>query len=69
VSILLKSAAILILCLSSSVAKKTLDSSAIDAYLKPYVQSGNFSGNVLIERGRKVIFEKSYGFANQGRNP
>lgn len=38
---------------------------SIDAYLQPYVQSGNFSGDVLVKRGRRIVFRKSYGFANR----
>ena len=39
----------------------------IDTYLQPYVQSGNFSGVALVEKGGKVIFEKAYGFADRER--
>jgi CubicO group peptidase (beta-lactamase class C family) len=39
----------------------------IDAYLKPYLQSGNFSGAVLAKESGKVVFEKAYGFADRER--
>ena len=39
----------------------------IDAYLKPYVQSGNFSGAVLAKENGKIVFEKAYGFADRER--
>lgn len=38
---------------------------AIDAYLQPYVQSNNFSGDVLVVRNGRVVFEKAYGFADR----
>lgn len=37
---------------------------AIDAYIRPYVQSQNFSGVVLVEKKGRVIFEKAYPFAD-----
>jgi CubicO group peptidase (beta-lactamase class C family) len=37
----------------------------IDAYVKPYIDSGNFSGVVLVARGGQTLFENAYGFANQ----
>jgi CubicO group peptidase (beta-lactamase class C family) len=40
---------------------------AIDEYLRPCVQSGNFSGNVLVQRGGRILLVKSYGFADRER--
>lgn len=37
----------------------------IDAYLNPYVQSGNFSGAVLIEKHGHIVFQRAYGFADR----
>lgn len=37
----------------------------IDAYLKPYVQSGNFSGVVLAKKNWKLLFLNGYGFADR----
>lgn len=37
----------------------------IDAYLTAYVQSGNFSGAVLVKQRKKIIFQKAYGFADR----
>jgi CubicO group peptidase (beta-lactamase class C family) len=37
----------------------------VDAYLQPYVQSGNFSGAVLARENGKVVFEKAYGLADR----
>jgi CubicO group peptidase (beta-lactamase class C family) len=37
----------------------------IDAYLKPYVESGNFSGTVLVKKEDKIIFQKAHGFADR----
>ena len=39
----------------------------VDAYLQPYVQSGNFSGAVLAKLNGKTVFEKAYGFADRER--
>lgn len=49
---------------AASVAQ-TNSTAAIDAYLQPYVQTQNFSGVVLVEKGGRVIFEKAYGFADR----
>ncbi|HTH56572.1 MAG TPA: serine hydrolase domain-containing protein [Cyclobacteriaceae bacterium] len=35
-----------------------------DRYLKPYVETGNFSGTVLIAEKGKIIFHKGYGLAS-----
>ncbi len=37
----------------------------VDAYVKPYVETGNFSGAILIARQGKVLFSKGYGMANR----
>jgi D-alanyl-D-alanine carboxypeptidase len=39
----------------------------VDAYLQPYVQSGNFSGTVLAKQNGRIVFEKAYGFADRER--
>lgn len=33
-----------------------------DTFIRPYVDSNNFCGNVLIEHHGKVIFQRSYGY-------
>jgi CubicO group peptidase (beta-lactamase class C family) len=38
---------------------------AMGEYLKPYVQTGNFSGNALVERDGKILFQESYGYADR----
>src|SRR5216684_427341 len=40
----------------------------IDSYLQAYVQSGNFSGTVLVAKHEKVVFEKAYGLADREHN-
>ncbi len=47
------------------IAQSNSTAAAIDAYLEPYVHSGNFAGDVLVERNGKIVFEKSYGYANR----
>jgi CubicO group peptidase (beta-lactamase class C family) len=49
----------------SVTAKGRPDSATIDAYLQPYVSSGNFSGVVLVRKSGETMLEKAYGFANQ----
>jgi len=36
----------------------------LESLVAPYVNTHNFSGNILAVRGDKVLFEKSYGMAN-----
>jgi CubicO group peptidase (beta-lactamase class C family) len=38
---------------------------AIDAYVRPYVESGNFAGSIAVEKKGEVVFEKAYGFADR----
>ncbi len=64
----LRSLAIIILtafCSGGSIAQNRSTSVAIDSYLQPYSQSGNFSGDVLVEKDGKIVFEKAYGFADR----
>ena len=37
---------------------------AVDAYLKPYLDLGGFTGSVLIARKGRVLLSKGYGMAN-----
>ena len=36
----------------------------IDTYLRPFVETNNFSGVIYIDRGEHVLFERGYGLAN-----
>ena len=36
-----------------------------DNFIRPYVASNNFSGNVLIEDHGKIIFQRSYGYSER----
>jgi D-alanyl-D-alanine carboxypeptidase len=36
----------------------------IDAYLRPFVQTNNFTGVVFVSRGDRILFQKGYGLAN-----
>jgi CubicO group peptidase (beta-lactamase class C family) len=40
----------------------------VEQYLRPYVETGNFSGQVLISRNGKVLFSKAFGLADQEFN-
>ena len=54
-------------CAGEGLAQNNYNPAAIDAYLQPYVQSGNFAGDVLVEQNGKVILEKAYGFSDRER--
>src|SRR5579872_6379583 len=41
------------------------NSAAIDAYLQPYIRSGNLAGTVLVAKNGKTVFERAYGFADR----
>jgi D-alanyl-D-alanine carboxypeptidase len=41
---------------------------AFDAYIRPYVDTNNFSGAVLVARGGKILFKQGYGSANAAEN-
>lgn len=36
-----------------------------EQYIRPYVETNNFSGQILISRKGKILFNKAYGFANR----
>ncbi len=57
-----------VLLAGGSSAQKRLNTAAVDSYLKPYVISGNFAGQVLVREGRRVVFEKAYGYADREKN-
>jgi len=46
------------------VAQNNAAHASIDAYIQPYFQSKNFSGDVLVEKNGKIVFHKAYGFAD-----
>jgi CubicO group peptidase (beta-lactamase class C family) len=48
-------------------AARPSSSASIDRYVRPYVDTNNFSGVVLVARGGKPVFAKSYGFADFDR--
>ena len=53
------------LCAVGSFGQGASTVAAIDEYLQPYVQSGNFAGTVLVKKKGRVIFERAYGFADR----
>lgn len=59
--------AIVLCCAVRSVAQEKPIAKAIDAYVQPYVESGNFAGDVLVKMNGKIVFEKAYGFADRER--
>jgi len=61
----LASVAVIAFGLQSCLAQSSPEVAVIDAYLDPYVRSGNFSGNVVIERNGKFLSNRGYGFADR----
>lgn len=55
----------LLFIIGKSSAQNTINAAAVESYLKPYVQSGNFAGDVLIKKNGRVVFRKAYGFADR----
>jgi CubicO group peptidase (beta-lactamase class C family) len=51
---------------TSSYDRRKLDA-AVDAWLRPYVSAGDFSGVVLIAAGDRVLVERAYGMADRQR--
>jgi hypothetical protein len=51
----------LLCCAFRSLAEDKSLAKAIDAYVRPYVESGNFATAVLVEIDGKIVFEKAYG--------
>ncbi len=52
-------------CAVGSLAQSNSTAAAVNAYLQPYLHTGNFAGAVLIEKNGKVVFEKAYGLADR----
>lgn len=57
--------AVIACCADGSWAQFRSHAADIDAYVQPYVRSGNFSGDVLVEKNGKVVLEKAYGLADR----
>ena len=49
---------------SSQVVTDKEIASRIEAYLKPFSETGNLIGTVLVARGGRTLFRQSYGMAN-----
>lgn len=56
---------VIFICAGTGLAQSNFSAAAVDAYLQPYVRTGNFAGAVLVERNGTIIFEKAYGFADR----
>ena len=58
------------LCLSApaALAAPPVPPEAIESYLKPFVDTNNFSGTVLVTEKGQTLFEKSYGFADSANH-
>ncbi|HXW89586.1 MAG TPA: serine hydrolase domain-containing protein [Terriglobales bacterium] len=59
--------AVLFFCAGLGSAQSNSLAEAMGAYLEPYVDSGNFAGDILVERNGRIVFERSYGFADRER--
>lgn len=50
----------------SNLSAQTIDIEArIDEYIRPYVETKNFNGTVLVSQKGNVIYERSFGYANE----
>src|SRR5215203_2371505 len=49
---------------ASDASAQASVASRIDSYIAPFAQAGHFSGQVLIAKDGKPIYEKAFGFAN-----
>lgn len=52
------------LAAGSSASAQQNFATQIDSYLSPFAKAGHFSGQVLVARDGKPIYEKAFGFAN-----
>jgi D-alanyl-D-alanine carboxypeptidase len=50
---------------SLALAGETKIVEEVNAYIKPYVESNNFSGAVLVRKNGQVIFRRAFGFADR----
>jgi CubicO group peptidase (beta-lactamase class C family) len=62
------SALVLLSCSVAAQPRTTALEARVDAFVEPYVKSGNFSGVILIATGDKKLLEKGYGLANREWN-
>ena len=49
---------------TASTAAGQTTAQKIDAYIAPFAKAGHFSGQVLVAKDGKTIYEKAFGFAN-----
>ena len=49
---------------SAQTLSSTQIAERVDGYLKPFLETGNFSGSILIARGGQVVLRRSAGMAN-----
>lgn len=56
---------IAVFCSTALFASDRQVSQKIDVYIQPYVQTNNFSGAVLVKKGKHVLFEKAYGISDR----
>src|SRR5438105_7744153 len=61
----LASVAVIAVAVQTCLAQIRPEAAAIDAYLQAYVQSGNFSGVVVVEKDGKFVLDRGYGFADR----
>ncbi|MBS1717614.1 MAG: beta-lactamase family protein [Armatimonadetes bacterium] len=54
----------LVFCAALASSADSSLSARIEAYIKPYVLDRQLSGTILVAKGDRVLFERSYGMAN-----
>ncbi len=55
---------VLLLVHATGLCQTKEQTAKFEQYLKPYVDSRSFSGQILISQKGKILFSKAYGFAN-----
>ena len=56
---------VIVFCTVAGSAQDNSVAAKIREYLQPYIRSGNFAGDVLVEKDGRVVFEEAYGFADR----
>ncbi len=67
---MLKSLALLALPIAlfgSTAATAALTAAEIESFFKPFASTNNLSGSILIVQGKRTLFAKSYGLADEAR--
>ena len=59
------SALVLLLAFQPQSTRAQTTEASVDQYLQPYLETGNFSGSVLIAKDGEILLSKGYGLADR----